>query len=607
MTISYNLVPIPRWYFADFAGLPLGGGFMQAWSSLDPTAPKVVFQDEGGVNAWPTQTITIGQLQFPNAILFDANGEQGPFYWEFDTSNTSDLYFLQIYDKNGNLQFTVEDYGAPGGGGGGTVTTNNFLKNYVVNNVFWRNLGTLANIQSGTVICPSAHEGFQFSDMQFIRSNNSATDKISFVPFSAGSVPLTGDVTPEYYLDFYCSAAGTETSKTIRIPIDLHVKNLEQQQMTAIIWAKTGPNGGNQSFSVQGLQSFGTGAGSSNVAVNAISSQTATNTWTAYAGTFIWPSVVGKSLGAGGDDATYLEIVLTAGGSGVGDILFAKPKLYLGQIAVFPELDTYDQVDTVISSSRTGDFRSSLNSFVPGWVAANDGTIGDPSSGATTRANQDAWQLYSLIWNNFLDNWAPVVGGRGATAIADFAANKPITLTRNLGRVIAGSNPLFTTMTFTASSVTSQLTISSSTNLLTGSPVLVSNSGGALPSPLAANTIYFAINTSSNTLQLATTVENAYGATPITLTTNGTGTQTIQSGSGAYFGESNHVLVGGELPSPIDGTVTTVTVNAAAGGQAIDGITNSGGTPTNTRFNFGSNTGHNTIQLTTYQNVFIKL
>lgn len=74
-----------------------------------------------------------------------------------------------------------------------------------------------------------------------------------------------------------------------------------------------------------------------------------------------------------------------------------------------------------------------------GWVIMNDGTIGNVSSGATTRANADTAALFTRLWTNISNTWAPVSSGRGASAAADFAANKTLTLPRALGRALAGS------------------------------------------------------------------------------------------------------------------------------------------------------------------------
>jgi microcystin-dependent protein len=77
---------------------------------------------------------------------------------------------------------------------------------------------------------------------------------------------------------------------------------------------------------------------------------------------------------------------------------------------------------------------------------ANDGTIGPSGSGATARADDDTEALYALLWTNIADGFAPVTGGRGASAAADWAAAKPLALTRMLGRAlgIAGSGASLT-------------------------------------------------------------------------------------------------------------------------------------------------------------------
>jgi len=67
--------------------------------------------------------------------------------------------------------------------------------------------------------------------------------------------------------------------------------------------------------------------------------------------------------------------------------------------------------------------------------------------------------------------------------------------------------------------------------LVTGDPVKVSNSGGALPAPLSASAQYFVINASANTFKLATTYANAMAGTAINLTSDGTGTQTATNGT----------------------------------------------------------------------------
>lgn len=72
------------------------------------------------------------------------------------------------------------------------------------------------------------------------------------------------------------------------------------------------------------------------------------------------------------------------------------------------------------------DLVGTLAAAPAGWVLAKDGTIGSAASGATIRANADCANLYAHLWNGVSNTYAPVTGGRGATAVADFGANKPI-------------------------------------------------------------------------------------------------------------------------------------------------------------------------------------
>jgi microcystin-dependent protein len=95
----------------------------------------------------------------------------------------------------------------------------------------------------------------------------------------------------------------------------------------------------------------------------------------------------------------------------------------------------------------TGDVKLTMKAVADtGWLMCNDGTIGPSGSGATSRANADCQALFTLLWTNVADAYAPVSGGRGASAAADWAAGKTIALTRMLGRAlgIAGAGASLT-------------------------------------------------------------------------------------------------------------------------------------------------------------------
>lgn len=73
-----------------------------------------------------------------------------------------------------------------------------------------------------------------------------------------------------------------------------------------------------------------------------------------------------------------------------------------------------------------------------GWVRDNGRTIGSATSGASERANSDCQLLYVYLWTTYSDTICPVNGGRGASAAADWSANKYITLPDKRGYVIGG-------------------------------------------------------------------------------------------------------------------------------------------------------------------------
>src|SRR5262249_43094956 len=88
---------------------------------------------------------------------------------------------------------------------------------------------------------------------------------------------------------------------------------------------------------------------------------------------------------------------------------------------------------------NTGDYIFvGKNGSRTGAVRCNGRTIGDASSSATERANADCADLFAYLWNNYADAQAAVSGGRGATATADFAAHKRITLPDHRNAILFG-------------------------------------------------------------------------------------------------------------------------------------------------------------------------
>lgn len=99
-------------------------------------------------------------------------------------------------------------------------------------------------------------------------------------------------------------------------------------------------------------------------------------------------------------------------------------------------------VATSPTNASTGDAKLTLKVVADsGWLLMNDGTIGNPSSGAGF-ADATAQNLFTLIWDNIINTWAPIYTSagapttRGVSAVADWAANCRLSLTLQLGRAI---------------------------------------------------------------------------------------------------------------------------------------------------------------------------
>lgn len=116
---------------------------------------------------------------------------------------------------------------------------------------------------------------------------------------------------------------------------------------------------------------------------------------------------------------------------------------------------TKSQLDAAIASissivanaAPTGSVQSFRRKTPPaGWIKENGGTIGNPASGASTRANADTEALFTLLWTEFNNTELPIftstgtASTRGASAAADFAANKRLTIHDSRSRFLRSAD-----------------------------------------------------------------------------------------------------------------------------------------------------------------------
>lgn len=235
-----------------------------------------------------------------------------------------------------------------------------------------------------------------------------------------------------------------------------------------------------------------------------------------------------------------------------------------------------------------------------GYVFANGMTIGSAASGATGRANADTSALFAQLWANTANTELAVSGGRGASAVADFAANKTITVPDMRGRTVAGTDTMGTT-------AAGRLQVSLTGTTTAGSAVITAISSTAA---LAVGMAVFGA-----TMPAGATIASIDSGTQVTLVTGtgvtaGTATalrfgfmdpQAIAAAGGAHV----QTLTTPQIPAHTH-TLTGTNVSAVGAG-AGNGIFNNSANLPLTSNSTGGGQAHSNVQPTLVAPWIIKL
>lgn len=169
--------------------------------------------------------------------------------------------------------------------------------NYIINGGFdiW---------QRGTSFSFSTTNNFAYTaDRWWIWSSGTASNcTISQQAFTPGNMP-SGATESQYFLRFATTTITSSNIHSLWQKIE-DVRTLAGQTVTLSFWAKADAT---RNFGVRGDQLFGTG-GSAEVAFGIGGSFTATTAWQRFTATFTYPSIAGKTIGAGSSTNILFDI-----------------------------------------------------------------------------------------------------------------------------------------------------------------------------------------------------------------------------------------------------------------------------------------------------------
>ena len=616
----YMIAPSLQEIFVDpSTGLPLAGGSVTFYSDVNRSTKKAIYELSGTAGSYTYTEIQNPAPLSAGGTLTDGTNDILPYYFPYASQSSGapiELYYIVVKDSTGAIKITRQAYPNISSSGSGG---NNFGYDFVRNAQFakWSTSTDFKAVGLGSVTL----NDFIADDWYYLNDDAGQIIEISQKAFTVGASPLPGN--PAYYLQYNNTNAssGAQTNNFIYQNYS-GVQTLNGENVSFSFYANLESGLAPDGIGIQFVQNFGAGGTPSTpIEIDgAVFPITAGTGWNLFSGTVPIPNIAGSVVGT--NSFLSLRIALPINQTCVLDICNVQLQqgLVLNNIVEksIDDVSRGTNYQTQYSNFVTGDVKSTINTVAPtGWLLMDDSEIGSASSGAT-HVGIGTKALYFAIWNNIHNAvYAPIYTSAGAistygtSAEADWEANKALSLTRVLGRVLAGAAPSGYTLSTNITAVStggSTITIGDTSSFYVGTPVTFTTTG-TLPSPFVVSTTYYALNITSTTMQLATTLANAIAGTAITITTTGAGDNFINiaypaHNLGSFFGQESHLDLAIEMPGHTHTyhNLTTTVAGTPTGGLTViasEASANTGST--------GGNTAHNTIQTTSYLSVMIKL
>lgn len=305
---NYVLAPSLQEYFVDKdTGLPLAGGQVFFWSDVNRSIPKTVYELSGSPPSYSYTALPNPSTLSGVGTFQDAGGQDIlPYWYPYDSDGNVELYFVQVFDSNGNEQFARQAWPniiatSPDG-----QTTN--VTNYVPNGQFLLHNNIPENVITDkpegqisgpiTILAPG---GFYFERP----SGTTSTDTVTFVPYGAYVTDPTSS--PQYSCQVVCSGSNPSDAYkylTVRYS-DVNKFASDTDEYTFAFYAVT-VDSGNFTVGLNLLKNFGTGGSPSSSTTTQLTTFNITSTLTLFQYSFTFGDNIGKGIGTNGD--SYVEL-----------------------------------------------------------------------------------------------------------------------------------------------------------------------------------------------------------------------------------------------------------------------------------------------------------
>lgn len=342
---QYVIAPSLQEYFVDKdSGLPLSGGMVFFYQDNARSVLKDVFELSGSP---PNYTYTV--LPNPSTLsavgtFQDASGNDIiPYYFPFDSLGNVQLYFIEVYNSDGVLQFTREGWPNTTQGG---VTTAEDVTNFVPNGQFLLHDNIPASTANGFIankitqaVTTIAQGGWTFER----NTGSTATDFISFMRFGAASTIPSGN--PRYAVQISTTVAGSDTRKDLCLAFP-NVNTFASNTQPYNLYFE-GQSQASNSVVVQIIvrKVFGTGGSPSIPRETVVSSITLTNEIKHFNVSILFGTNESFSIGTNDDD--YVQIVLRFPPTGTETVILTDFCLTVSNeiLASFPQQTNAEQLD----------------------------------------------------------------------------------------------------------------------------------------------------------------------------------------------------------------------------------------------------------------------